>query len=96
MRQVFEEKCDKAKADYYINTVEDLKNSNPNQWYSKVKRMGGISGNHTGDIQVEELDGLSNANQASASHPSMFDRAWGLQFVTLAKYSTKVDNKDLA
>ena len=64
MRQVFEEKCDKAKADYYINTVEDLKNSNPNQWYSKVKRMGGIFGNHTGDIQVEELDGLSNANQA--------------------------------
>ena len=64
MRQVFEEKCEKAKADYYTNTVEDLKNSNPNQWYSKVKRMGGISDIHSGDILVEELEGVSNSNQA--------------------------------
>ena len=64
LRLVLEEKCEKAKADYYTNTVEDLKNSNPNQWYSKVKRMGGISDSHTGLIQVEELEGISNSTQA--------------------------------
>ena len=43
LRQRFEDKCQKAKQDYYRNTVEDLKQSNPNQWYSKIKRTGGVS-----------------------------------------------------
>ena len=60
----FELKCEKAKEDYYTNIVEDLKSSNPSQWYSKVKRMGGIAESRTGNTIVEDLEGISNENQA--------------------------------
>ena len=42
MQELFAEKCEKAKEYYFENTVQDLKESNPGQWYSKIKRMGGI------------------------------------------------------
>ena len=64
LRQQFEDKCQKAKQDYYRNTVEDLKQSNPNQWYSKIKRMGGISAERNDHIQVDDLQGFSNQEQA--------------------------------
>ena len=64
LRQQFEQKCLKAMEDYYENTVEDLKSSNPNQWYSKVKRMGGLAGSQTTTINVEALDGMANSDQA--------------------------------
>ena len=64
LREKFVQKCKKAKVEYYENMVEDLKDSTPNQWYSKVKRMGGLPVNQTGDLQVEELVGLSNQEQA--------------------------------
>ena len=39
LNNLFEEKCEAAKEAYYTNIVSDLKNSNPGQWYSKLKRM---------------------------------------------------------
>ena len=33
------EKCSEEKVNYYTNIVEDLKTSQPSQWYSKLKRM---------------------------------------------------------
>ena len=94
LRQIFEEKCEKAKEDYYTNTVQDLKDSNPNQWYSKVKRMGGIAENHTGDIQVEELDGISNLDQAEriAQHYANVSseyKALGNDDIPRSEYSTE-------
>ena len=35
----FEEKFSEEKEKYYTNIVEDLKISQPGQWYSKLKRM---------------------------------------------------------
>jgi hypothetical protein len=35
MNTKFEEKSDLAKANYYANMIEDLRISNPGQWYSK-------------------------------------------------------------
>ena len=35
----FEEKSGLAKSTFYKNMIEDLKISNPAQWYSKFKRM---------------------------------------------------------
>ena len=64
LRVQFKEKCEKAQADYQKNTVEDLKLSNPSQWYSKVKRMGGIAVSQAGSIHVDELEGMSNQDQA--------------------------------
>ena len=64
LREKFREKCTKAKENYYSTMVEDLKDSNPSQWYNKVKRMGGISESGSGNIMLEELSGLSNKSQA--------------------------------
>ena len=57
-------KCSTAKENYYQNMVKDLKESNQNQWYSKVNRMGGIPDSRTGNIFVEELEGISDKDQA--------------------------------
>ena len=84
----------KAKEDYYTNTVQDLKDSNPNQWYSKVKRMGGIAEKCTGDIHVEELDGIPNINQAEriAQHYANVSseyQALGNEDIPRSLYSTQ-------
>ena len=60
----FKSKCKKAKEKYYSNMVEDLKTSNISQWYSKVKRMGGVKQNQDDQIFVDELAGLSAVQQA--------------------------------
>ena len=40
--QAFKERAKTLKEKYYENRVEDLKTSNPGQWYSKIKRMSCI------------------------------------------------------
>ena len=35
----YKEVVRKEKKDYYKKAVKDLKKSNPNQWYSKLKRL---------------------------------------------------------
>ena len=44
--------------------VKDLKTSEPGQWYSKVKRMSNLNPTVADTISVEELEGLSNEEQA--------------------------------
>ena len=60
----FNEKCSTAKRNYYTNMVEDLKNSNPRQWYSKLKRMSNVEGCKMENIYVEQLEGLDKMEQA--------------------------------
>ena len=64
LKQKMKEKCEKAKNRYYKNMVEELKESNPSQWYTKVKRMGGLPDSRSGNIMVEELSGLPDQSQA--------------------------------
>ena len=64
LKEKFVEKCKKAKESYYKNTVEDLKESNQSQWYSKIKRMGGLAVNQGSNIQVDELEGMPIPDQA--------------------------------
>ena len=60
----FEEKCNLVKSNYYKNMIEDLKISNPGQWYSKFKRISSHD-QHKGEIvNVEELSGLTDQQQA--------------------------------
>ena len=56
------QKCEKAKQDYSKNIVNDLKTSNPSQWYSKIKRMS--SQDKDQDTVVQELMDLSPIDQA--------------------------------
>ena len=61
---LFEKKCNKARSSYYTNIVSDLKNSNPGQWYSKLKRMSNYDQLKTEQICVEEISEYSDLEQA--------------------------------
>ena len=54
----------KAKKSFYQKIVKDLKTSNTNQWYSKLKRL--CSDEKTDDVQIESLKHLSVSEQAEA------------------------------
>ena len=64
LRQKLKAKCEKAKNSYYRNIVEDLKESNPSQWYTKIKRMGGLPDKRSAHVMIEELSGLPDQSQA--------------------------------
>ena len=70
LNQEFLEKCKVTKQKYYSSMVSDLKESNPGKWHSKVKRMSGKNSEQTQNIQIDQLVGLSNQEQANiiASH----------------------------
>lgn len=55
-----------AKASYYQNIVKDSKNSKPNKWYSKLKRMGSYDQLKYEKVNVESISNLSNQEQAEA------------------------------
>ena len=61
----FVEKCKKAKDKYYSNIVSDLKESNPGQWHSKVKRMSGNHPEQSKNIQIDQLNGYSDKDQSN-------------------------------
>ena len=63
LRQEFEAKCVQSKEDFYKNKVEDLKQSNQSQWYSKLKRLGGLAGSQD-HIILDELQGVPYQDQA--------------------------------
>ena len=58
------DKCRKAKQNYSTNIVNNLKESNPSQWYSKVKRMASHKQESEEDVIVQELLGQSDQIQA--------------------------------
>ena len=64
LNSLFDEKCEAAKISYYTNIVSDLKNSNPGQWYSKLKRMTSYDQQNTEKIIVENICSLSDKDQA--------------------------------
>ena len=64
--KIFTEKSEEQKVSYYENMVEDLKTSNPGQWYSKIKRMSQLDPTKSNDIDVEELQNLPHPAQAEA------------------------------
>ena len=66
LNKLFEIKCEQPKASYYSNIVEDLKNSAPGQWYSKLKRMSSHDQLKSEDVTVEAISHLANKNQAEA------------------------------
>ena len=64
INEEFEKKCEVEMKNYYENIVQDLKESNTGQWYSKVKRMAGQEDNRGEIVTVEELIGYSDDQQA--------------------------------
>ena len=64
LNSMFQSKCKEAKESYYSNIVEDLKESNTRQWYSKVKRMSGKTINSDQNLDIEEFKGKTDEEQA--------------------------------
>ena len=62
----FEQMCSNAKTNYYTNIIEDLKTSNPGQWYSKLKRISSHNQEKSEHVQVEELTCMTDSQQAEA------------------------------
>ena len=54
----------KKKVKYFENIVKDLKESNPGQWYSKIKRMSGKEIKIAENVLIPELEGKSDESQA--------------------------------
>ena len=45
--------------------IEDLKNSNPNKWYSKIKRMTSYDQNKSSPVTIEEIEEYDDEKQAN-------------------------------
>ena len=60
---MFHTKCESAKITYYENIVSELKNSNPGQWYSKLKRMTSHDQLKSEKVIVENICHLSDTEQ---------------------------------
>ena len=58
----FLSKCEKANQDYSKTIVNELKTSDPSQWFSKSKRMS--SQDTEQEVEVQELMHLSPQDQA--------------------------------
>ena len=60
----FQKKSEELKDLYYKNTVQDLKTSNPGQWYSKMKRMSTIDQTKDEKILIQQFKSETNQDQA--------------------------------
>ena len=58
------EKLAKAKKSYKRNMIDDIKNSKPGEWYSKLKRISRYDQGKSELLQVEEISHLSDLEQA--------------------------------
>ena len=59
----YEEKYRNAKHAYSENIVNDLKESNPSQWYSKIKRMSSHAQEKNEETIVQDMIGLPDSVQ---------------------------------
>ena len=59
----FKKEVKKAKRSFYKDKIKDLKESNPRQWYSKLKRLCSYDQNKSDPIIVETIKHLSDKEQ---------------------------------
>ena len=58
------QKVAKAKKSYKRNMIDDIKNAKPGEWYSKLKRISRYDQGNSEYLQVEEINHLSDLEQA--------------------------------
>ena len=64
LNKLYKTEVSKAKKDFYVNMVQDLKNSNPAHWYSKLKRLCSFDQHKSEPIIVESIKHLSDQEQS--------------------------------
>ena len=70
LRRRFRKMKRKTINSFYSSFVTELKHTNQGKWYQMAKKLGAIDQMNTGDISVEQLEGLDNkqAAQVVAEH----------------------------
>ena len=89
LNKPFGEKVKLAKKSLYSNFVQDLKISNPSQWYRKLKRLAAYDQVNFNSVQVEELEGCSNqeaANKISESFAAISQKFKPIQLDKLPSF----------
>ena len=78
LNDLFEKMCTAEKELYSEKMINDLKTGKSSDWYSKLKRMTGQAKLGCDNIQVEELVGMTNAQQAEeiAEHYSKISNSY--------------------
>ena len=66
LSRLYQEKVTRAKKSYKRSMIDDIKISNPGQWYSKLKRITRYDQQKSEVIQVEEICHLDDQKQAEA------------------------------
>ena len=64
LKKKFKRMKRKAIKSFYSKFVTDLKKSDPGKWYKMAKRIGAIDQMNSGEIKVDELNGLTNKESA--------------------------------
>jgi hypothetical protein len=64
LNKEFRKKLRSAKSNFYSKKVKDLKDSDPSQWYSKLKRLCSYDQQKSAVLICEEISELSDQQQA--------------------------------
>ena len=64
LNKKFKNKVSKAKSKYYEKMITNLREGNPGQWYSKLKRMTSYDQHKSDQIICEEISDKSDQEQA--------------------------------
>ena len=66
LNEKYENMVREAKAKFYDNFIDQLKDVNQGQWYSQLKRLSNYEQNKTSEVVVDEISHLSNKDQVEA------------------------------
>ena len=85
-----------CKAKYYSSKVEDLKGTNPKQWWREMKKLSGSSkkscSNLLDDLSVPDFDDMSHQEIANAINSAFLEPLQA--FEILDQSSVELDQED--
>ena len=83
-----------AKTKFYKNMISDLKQSNPSQWYSKIKRICSYDQERYDPLNCSEIEMLTDQGQAEKNA----DRFWSVrqQFDAVNPNEIKIPKYDIS
>ena len=66
LQKEFKSKCSKAKKHFYMSMIQETKDSDPRRWYSMLKRVSNYDREKSEELQIEEINHLTDKEQAEA------------------------------
>ena len=66
LQQEFKTKCSKSKKDFFRKMTQQVKEANPSRWYSILKRISNYDSEKHEDLKIEDINHLSDQEQAEA------------------------------